>query len=294
MSRFIHFYQASSRIGLVNPPIYSTVPNNGVEFGPDNILSPKFLKNFPRYKIEKFDFSTPEQIEPKTFNKTLSTEIQAFRTQINQTILTDETQVVLGGDHSVTLPSVLAVLDRLHDDDKLLYLQFDSHGDCNLNSDSPTGNFHGMYLRPLFGQDFDIPEISNIVNHQINSKNIFYFGNLDLDRGESDFFAKHQIQNFSVEASSNSKVLQQLQNATKTVSHIHISFDVDCLDHSIAPATGIPAAEGFLIQQLTPIFECIKYFPSVSIDLVEYNPTLPGAEKTLNNIHRILNTLLQP
>lgn len=292
LKRHIHFYQAFSRIGLINPPNYSTTPNIGVEEGPRAILTSKFLNHFT-YQVDQFTFTNPEDIPSKTFNQTLAKEIQDFRHLINHQLKRSQTQVVLGGDHSVTLSSVLAVMDRLKSDDQLLYLQFDSHGDCNLTRDSVSDNFHGMYLRPVFAQDFDIPEIKRVANHLIPSSNIIYIGNLDLDGGESEFFARKAIKNFTSSDLVSPQTIIGYISSVPNIHHIHISFDIDSLDQTIAPSTGIPAAHGLNLTQLQPILEFLARYPSISLDLVEYNPRLPGADITLKTIHHILNTLLQ-
>lgn len=266
-----------------------------MENGPRAILTSRFLSDY-RYQVDQYRFSNPDLLHDQDFYPTLAKEIQDLRLLINQSIKPHQTQVVLGGDHSVTLPSVLACLDRKRDDQKLLYIQFDSHGDCNLLAKSPTANFHGMYLRPLFGNDFDIPEIKNIVDHRLRSPNIIYFGNLDLDGDEPQFFQTQKITNYTPQDIDLRLPLIQkrLSLLINSVSHIHISFDIDCLDRSLAPSTGIPAMHGLTLQQITPILKQLSLFPSLSIDLVEFNPTLPGREITQKTIHQVLNLLLQP
>lgn len=54
---------------------------------------------------------------------------------------------------------------------------------------------------------------------------------------------------------------------------VHLSFDIDALDPSIAPATGTPVAGGLSIEQGSYICrEVKKSGQMVSMDLVEVNP----------------------
>src|SRR5262249_5760448 len=159
----------------------------GVEEGPDAVLSEGFLKSIPHTSTHTYEFPTPEEIAPAAFNQVLASSVVACRNAINLSIGSDETQVVVGGDHSVTFPSVLAVIQRIVTCEAMGYIQFDSHGDMNLQATSPTDNFHGMYVRALVDH-FDIPEIEALAPHKLPTQNLLYIGNLDLDPAEQHFF----------------------------------------------------------------------------------------------------------
>ena len=288
-----HFFKAKSRLGLVNPPSGSTSLNIGVEEAPDAILDQGFLNYFKNYSIGEFEFTKPESIRPGNFFEVLAKELSDFTFFINQNIGLDDVQVVVGGDDSVTFSSLNAVLGRIEKPTEVGYIRFDSHADMNLYSQSPTKNFHGMYHRPFF-DIFDKAEIEKLVKYKLNPNQVLFIGNLDLDSEEKVFFKKNRFRNInSYDISSNlSGVLREISNFIKSYRRLHISFDIDCLSKKDAPATGIPAKSALRFKDLIPILRLLSKRKLKSIDLVEVNPKLIGAEKTIKIAQEVLKILL--
>ena len=66
---------------------------------------------------------------------------------------------------------------------------------------------------------------------------------------------------------------------------IHLSFDIDTLDLTLAPSTGFPVPGGLTLQQGEHIAERIYQTGNlVGLDLVEINPHIEkeGKEKTVH------------
>lgn len=300
--RKIHFFKAKSRLGLLNIPHRQKELNIGVEDGPDSILTKNFLaslrakrsnlsNSFENFKISEFIFTKPEDIEPNNFNNILAQNYQSFKNFIIDNLSNDETQVVIGGDDSVTFSSLLATIERFGN--KFGYIRIDSHPDLHLYKTSPTKNFHGMYHRPLF-DSFDIPQIVKLVNLKLRPENTIFIGNLDINPEEKDIFKDLKFKNINGRdfASKQENVNKYVNKFVKSFSHIHLSFDIDALDKTIAPATGIPAENGLLIDDVLPILKIISQHPSISFDLVEVNPKKSGAAKTIKVARKILQSLL--
>jgi arginase len=287
------FFKIKSRIGLRNAPIHQTELNIGVEDGPDAVISEEFLKHFSQSSVYSYKFPKPEDITPSCFNQALAESIVACRNAINEVMRADQTQVVIGGDHSVTFPSVLAVMERMSRSQELGYIQFDSHGDLNLQATSPTDNFHGMYVRALVDH-FDIPEIEALAPEKLPTRNLLYVGNLDLDPAEQAFFDERAIKTLMKNDLLERKVqsLSILQHFISQFKHLHITFDLDCLDRRIAPATGIPAADGLELEQITEMFALLSKHLSVSLDVVEVNPRKQGAQQTVQVAQDVIKDFL--
>lgn len=290
-----HFYVAKSRIGLRNPPIHTKIPNIGVENGADAILTPHFLSQFAHAKQDIFAFPKPESVPSEEYNAMIVSTTEACKKCISDSLQANETQIVIGGDHCVTFPSVLAVIERLNDIQSLGYIQFDSHGDINQYSSSISKNWHGMYVRPLV-DTFDVTEIDKLVPHKIPTKNVLFLGNLSpfLDPEEKAFFTKHAIKTMTPEELREKKIetTQAFTSFIKRFKHIHITFDIDALDKTIAPATGLPAEHGFMLEDIQEILTIAAHHPSFSFDLVEVNPQKEGAEKTIETAQKILSIIL--
>ena len=70
------------------------------------------------------------------------------------------------------------------------------------------------------------------------------------------------------------------------------SFDIDCMDKSEAPATGIPAERGLFLKDIEPYLKIISKHPNLSFDLCEINPKKKGAAKTIKLAQKILLSVL--
>lgn len=293
-----HFFKAKSALGGVNKLIRQPHLINGVEDGPDRILTPEYLKNFPEYKLSEFIFSAPQDISPDSYYPTLAKELEEFSQLINQELASSEIQVVIGGDNSVTLSSLKAVLQRIKDPQKVGYVQFDSHGEMHLSKSSISKNFHGMYMRPFFST-FDVLDIDKLVPKKLSLSQVFTIGDIIFDEGDTGLDGERALYknirnvNRAEFLRDKARILQEFMSFNNQSSHLHINFDIDVFDDSIAGATGENEGVWFM-EEISPFLNIINQHPSKSIDLVEYNPHLPGASKTLDIIHQVLNLLLQP
>lgn len=291
--RRIHFFKAESYIGFNNKLTYRDKINTAVKYGGEAVLSDAFLARFPSAKISSFKFPKPQELNNKTFLTKLTKSITEFKEFLLHNVSNNEIQVVIGGDHCISLPSVLAVLERLKDKDKLGYIHFDSHGDMNLYVSSPSKNFHGMYLRPLFDV-FDMPQINELIPHKLSLKQLLAIGDLELDIEEKDFFLKNHISNINRQNLLKDKenAYHKIRSFASSFSHVHISFDVDIFNRSIVSATTTPSENGFMPNDVFPIIQILSKHPSFTLDIAEINPRKPNAEKTISIAQEILQKTL--
>lgn len=278
-----HFFKLKSNFGITYTPFGQTAFQKGVEIAPDVILKRSFINTFQEARVTTL--SAPKILSPKNLNQ-LACKLCSLRK--------NELPVVIGGDHSITFPSLLATLLRFKNPSQIGVIQFDSHADINLKSSSPTKNFHGMYLRPFF-DTFDIPDIDHLIPTKIPTSNLLYIGNLNLDPEEKQFICKNKIKNLArKDIQKSKKALGQIQDFANRFKHLHISFDIDVLDKSEAPATGIPATDGLFKEDLFPILRMLSNYVNLSVDLAEVNPLKPGAKKTIQAAQQVLVNLLIP
>lgn len=293
MTKTPHFFKAHSRLGMINVPYRKTIPNIGVEDGPDAVLSDNFLKKFEHFEISKFVFTKPEKLNGRDSKKVITYELKKFKDLITRKLKNNHVQIVVGGDHSVSFPSLASLIEK-HQANQIGYVQFDSHGDCHTFKTSPSGNFHGMFLRP-FIDDFDNEEISKLVRQKLPAKNILFIGNLDLEIDERKFFEEKKIANITRAhvISSRRETLKKFKIFVDSFKHLHVSFDVDILDKSIVSATGLPSENGFFLDEVLPFIKQIQKHPSVSLDLVEVNPHVGNAQETIKIARRVLSLILR-
>ncbi|XP_063934293.1 uncharacterized protein LOC135146064 [Zophobas morio] len=78
---------------------------------------------------------------------------------------------------------------------------------------------------------------------------------------------------------------------------VHVSFDIDSLDPTEAPATGTPVRGGLTYREGVYICRALQEFNTVSMDLVEINPLLgssENADRTIQaGLHMIYNVMGQ-
>ncbi|HUQ85447.1 MAG TPA: arginase family protein [Candidatus Limnocylindrales bacterium] len=291
-----HFFKAKSRLGLINPPIRHEKINRGVEDAPDYILSENFLRTIPEKIIDEFTFSKPEEVERQTYYSILSKELKNFTDLINTTIMPGQTQIVIGGDNSVTFSSLLAVINRTRDIATIGYLQFDSHGEMHLFSTSVSKNFHGMYMRPFFDK-FDVVEIENLIPNKLKLNQALTIGDIifeeNLPNGEAAFHKN--IRNINREEYLNNKAsnLSEIQNFITNCEHLHVNFDIDVFKAESVGPSGMGDEGKWIWEDTLPIIDLIRLKENISLDIVEINPKITGAERTVKTAQEIIALILR-
>ena len=279
-----HYIKVYTHLGIHKLPIESSI---GVEKAPDKILSDKFLTNLNYPETSEFKFSQ----QSSDLYQTILKESLELRNLISKKIKENETVIVIGGDHSITFPSILADLERFGTNIGVIH--FDSHADFNLFKTSPSENFHGMYLR-IFFDKYDLPFFENAVPNKIPLSNLIFIGDLELDSEESNFIRNNKLNTVSSLDMENSKnkVLDQLKIFVEKHKHIHISFDVDVFRKEIASATTTPSQNGFSRKPIFEILSIIKNAKSITLDIAEINPEKKGAEQTIKLAQKVIYFLL--
>lgn len=296
MAKYPHFFKARSKLGAIYKLIRQDHYISGVEDAPDYILKPDFLKKFPKAQVDEYVFTTPDKISESNYYHILAKELEELANLINQKIKSSETQVVIGGDNTVTFASMLAVLKRIKNANDLGYIQFDSHGEMHLFESSVSKNFHGMYMRPFLDK-FDIKDIEKLVPSKLDIAQAFTIGDIIFDegdnhpRGEIKFYKKIRNIKRSEFLDNRENVLREFENFTKQFKHLFINFDIDIFDGSAAGATGEDEGVWFW-EEIQDFLDIISKHPNISFDLVEINPYLDKSGRTLEIAHKILLKIL--
>ncbi|MBI2051686.1 arginase family protein [Candidatus Roizmanbacteria bacterium] len=276
---------------MTNIPHRQKELNLGVEYGGDAILSDDFLKNFPHAAVDTYDFPKPEELKKEDYFSQLAKSLKKAEELIHRTLKPDEIQVAVGGDNSISFPSLRAVLDRV-DASRLGYIRVDSHPDMNNISTSPTGNFHGMWMRPFVGS-FEEKKIARLIDKKLTPYQLMFIGNLDINPGEQEFFTgKAHVFSGGYIRQNKESVLMNVEQFMNNYQHIYLGIDIDGFDKSIAPATGIPAQQGLFPDDIAPVVEYVKE-SLLCVDLVEVNPKKEGAAQTIKLAQTLLLSVLK-
>jgi arginase len=189
--------------------------------------------------------------------------------------------IVLGGDHSIGAGSVAAAaaFARQQHARPIGLLWVDAHGDMNTPATSPSGNVHGMPRAALLG-----PE-----PHELSSIGGFYptvlpehtvlIGVRNLDAREKELVRASGVHVFTMKDIDRQGIATVVEQAVALASNgtagIHVSFDMDVCDPSIAPGVGTPVKGGLDYREAHMVMEIVADSGRLtSLDLVEVNPTL--------------------
>jgi arginase len=200
--------------------------------------------------------------------------------------LTDQRlPILLGGDHCLSIGSISAVARHCREQRKpLRVLWLDAHADFNTRELSPTGSLHGMPLACLCG--FGPRELLEIggATPAISAKCVRQIGIRSVDTGERRFVHEQQLEVFDMRFIDEMGVRQTMELALQdmdTDTHLHVSFDVDCLDPEIAPGVGTTVPGGLSYREAQLCMEMIADTGQVaSLDIMELNPALDVRNKT--------------
>ena len=203
--------------------------------------------------------------------------------------------LLLGGDHCLAMGSIGAVADhcRTHGR-KLRILWLDAHADFNTAALTPSGNMHGMPLACLCGLG---PEALSRVDGRtaIHPGWVRQIGVRSVDDGERRLLATHGVEVFDMRAIDEHGMRVTMERALSGIdadTHLHVSFDVDFLDASIAPGVGTSVAGGPTYREARLCMEMIADTGLVgSVDIMELNPALDHANRTAEVTVELMATL---
>jgi len=189
--------------------------------------------------------------------------------------------LTIGGDHSIAIGSISAIL-RARPDTCIVWV--DAHADINTPETSPSGNFHGMPVSMLMGLVKDIPGFE-WHTPLLNGDRLAYVGLRDVDEGERALLRQYGIAAYSMSDVDRHGIAWVMDQVMARINPnrdrpVHISFDIDGLDPSVAPATGTPVPGGLTFREGRYICETLAQDCMVSsIDIVEVNPALSDPSK---------------
>ena len=189
---------------------------------------------------------------------------------------------VIGGDHALVMGSILSSA-KAHPDVCLIW--FDAHADINTPFNSPSGNIHGMPLAFLTG----LPGTEKFPNLSrfrcLSTDRLGYIGLRSVDEGEQKLFdANPLIPVFTMKEVNSLGIDECLTRLLNRINPdrskpVHISFDVDGMDPSDAPATGTREQEGILLHEALSVIRRIRSECNVvGIDVMEVNPKIGSPE----------------
>ncbi|MEO8746458.1 MAG: arginase [Rhodanobacter sp.] len=204
--------------------------------------------------------------------------------------------IMLGGDHCLGIGSISAVARHCRDSGrKLRVLWLDAHTDFNTAEATPSGNIHGMPVACLCGHGH-----SGLVGMggqapAITPDVVRYIGIRSVDEGEKRLLREAQLRVYDMrridEIGMRGVMAEALAGVDET-THLHVSFDVDFLDPSIAPGVGTTVPGGPTYREAQLCMEMIADTGRLaSLDLVELNPAFDRHNATAELVVDLVESL---
>ncbi|QQE07289.1 arginase [Cupriavidus sp. ISTL7] len=204
--------------------------------------------------------------------------------------------LLLGGDHCLAIGSISAAARHCRETGKkLLVLWLDAHADANTGSTSPTGNIHGMPVACLCGDGpAPLTSLSGSVP-AVKTAQIRQVGIRSVDAEEKRRLRDLNLAVFDMRYIDENGMRHTMQNALAGIAdntHLHVSFDVDFLDCSIAPGVGTTVMGGPTYRETQLCMEMIADTGRLgSLDVLELNPACDVRNQTARLMVDFLESL---
>jgi arginase len=204
---------------------------------------------------------------------------------VGQTLAEGHLPIMLGGDHCLAIGSITAVAKHCRATGrKLRVLWLDAHADFNTSQITPSGNIHGMPVACLCGQGpaplvrlgGDAPAMKPDEIRQIGIRSV--------DAGEKRLVHEVGLDIYDmryIDEVGMRRVMEEALDGVDGDTHLHVSFDVDFLDPSIAPGVGTTVKGGPNYREAQLVMEMIADTRRMgSLDIVELNPAFDKRNQT--------------
>jgi arginase len=193
--------------------------------------------------------------------------------------------IMLGGDHCLAIGSIGAVARYCKEvGKKLRVLWLDAHADFNTSGITPSGNVHGMPVACLCG--FGPQQLTDLDGYgqMLLPSQIKQIGIRSVDEGERALVHEVGIDIFDMRFIDEHGMRRTMEYALADLdenTHLHVSFDVDFLDPTIAPGVGTTVPGGPTYREAQLCMEMIADTKLLaSLDVVELNPAFDEHNRT--------------
>ncbi|UKE50703.1 arginase [Xanthomonas translucens] len=187
--------------------------------------------------------------------------------------------IMLGGDHCLGIGSITAVARYCREQGRTLrVLWLDAHSDFNTSEVTPSGNVHGMPVACLCGLGPQALTELGGAAPALRPDQVRQIGIRSVDPDEKRLIKQHRIDVYDmryIDEMGMKRTMEAALDGIDADTHLHVSFDVDFLDPSIAPGVGTTVPGGPNYREAQLVMEMIADSGRMgSLDIVELNPVL--------------------
>ncbi len=265
-------FEQSKVVVLPVPYEYTTSYGAGTKHGPDAILQ---ASHYVEFYDEEFDRELHKEIgiatlEPLDFSsKTGRARVheKAFKLiydEVIQLLEQGKFVVTLGGEHTISIAPVKAHYEKYglpSGDFSLLHL--DAHSDLR-DSYQGTKYSHASFMAR--------------VCEFLDPRRVVQVGIRAQSKEEAEFIKANGVNTFyahEIREGKHTRILKYWEDIVieKLSKNVYVTFDVDCFDPSIMPATGTPEPNGLFWYEIMNLLRKIgKRKTIIGFDVVELAP----------------------
>lgn len=244
-------------------------------------------------------FATEETLQGHRHFQEVLAWNRVVYSETSKVLLEGALPVLLGGDHSLAMGSISAVSAYCRQQNReLRVVWLDAHADFNTGTTSTTGNMHGMPLTVLCGEGpVELTQLGGISPALLPSQ-VYLLGVRSVDPEEKNALRRVNLHVSSMQRIRGKGIVRAMDKVLAGVvpgMHLHVSFDVDCLDPLVLPGVSTPEAGGMQIDALSYCMARIAQTGCVgSVDLVELNPLVDPTGTSAEHAVQLLAVLLDP
>lgn len=205
--------------------------------------------------------------------------------------------ILLGGDHSLAIGSIAGIAAHCAAAGKpLSVLWLDAHADFNTAETSPTGNIHGMPLAIATGRGPDRLTRLGPAVPMLDPARVVQVGVRSVDAMEKTMVVESGMEVLDMRRIDEIRMREAMKIAldklTALGGHVHVSFDADFLDPSIAPGVDTAVLGGPTYREAQLCMEMIHDSGLMaSLDLMELNPACDIENKTARLLVELVESL---
>jgi len=205
--------------------------------------------------------------------------------------------ILLGGDHSLAIGSIAGIARYCAEQEVALsVLWLDAHADFNTPDTTPSGNIHGMPVAVVAGHG---PPALTSLGHarpMLDASHIIQLGIRSVDRVEKQLVIQSGLEVHDMRRIDENGMRRTMEHILERLAriggHLHVSFDVDFLDPSIAPGVGTTVPGGPTYREAQLCMEMIYDSGFMrSLDIMELNPAYDDRNKTGELVIELVESL---
>ena len=283
-----------ANVKIISVPRDRGAGRRGCDMGPSALRLAGLKERLIGLGYDVSDVDVPvgsrEALIPAQANAKFLPEIlrvcEATATEVATAVLAEQHPIVLGGDHSVAIGSIAGLAKAYRQLGKRFgVIWVDAHADMNTPDSSPSGNVHGMPLAVNLGNG--APELCAVAGNfaKLDPDHVALVGIRDLDKKEKALVRQSGVHAYTmsdIDRIRMAAVMDEiLAHMRGRVDVLHVSFDLDGLDPSLAPGVGTPVGGGLNYREAHLMMEMVAESGMLgSMDIVEDNPVLDVRNQT--------------